>query len=236
MDAASVGNSELFAEIRKHVTGGVCREDTRLEAMPCEAPFFANVERTMRLFLLVMFSSAVGGTAHADARFGGFDFPMSLHAGGAFVGGVGKAETSVTNFGGEAFLEGHIFDVFAVGVLLRSQRVESTTVVQQRANSIRARLRARVPLNRARSRRYVPIASLGLDFGGGWLERGSDDRRILAVGCDVRFEVSLQGRVFPYVELGYDRTKISVGSLRQLDIAAGLSVRIGGRTAWGSPH
>lgn len=166
-----------------------------------------------------------------------FSFPSSLHLGGAFNGVVGTSEVnSFRSFNGEGFVEYHALDVMALGLVMRSQVLrELPDTLGDRANTLRVRLRVRVPLVHGSKQRrmIVPLLSLALDVGGGWLGGASENGALLAVGTQLRFELLVAGRVSPHISLGYDRTRLPDENLRQLDIGLGLTVRIAGRTAFG---
>lgn len=178
------------------------------------------------------FASRAMGDVHLS-------FPLSAHAGGAFVGAFGQTRGERANgFGGEGFLEVHVIEFFTVGVVMRSQRLPTlATPLADRANTVRGRLRVRVPLvGQSRQRgMLVPLVSLGIDLGGGWFGNVApgQENGIFALGGQLRLELVIAGRLTAYVPLGYDHLRFSGGGLRQFETGLGLMVRLGGKTEFG---
>ena len=189
------------------------------------------------LVLALPIDAAAGPYASEAMGNINYGFPSSFHVGGGFNAVVARGrDGAIPMFNGEGFLEYHALDIMAVGLVMRSQALrELPDGLGKRANTVRGRLRFRMPLVRGARLRgtVVPLLSLAFDFGGGWLGDASDKQALFAFGTQLRFELLLAGRVSPYVSVGYDRTRVPGGNVRQLDVGLGLTLRLAGRSAFG---
>ncbi len=188
---------------------------------------------TLALLFFVAPSSASAGFNFK------FNFPKSLHIGGAFSGLVGRGQdTSASSFAGEGTLEYVALDVLAVGLVVRSQPLPALPQpIGDRATTFRVRARLQLALvpSSAYRRLVVPYVSLGIDGGAGWVAGApSDDAtRAVVIGGQLRIGLMLAGRVSVYIPVGYERTILEGTNVRQFETGLGVLIRLAGRTDYG---
>lgn len=162
----------------------------------------------------------------------------SLHLGGALGAGLGPVSSDADlALRVEGIIELHLVDLLGGGLVVGSQGLPDALGRGKRVTTVSAQGRFRYPLGQGVElrRSVVPLLTLAVDGGGGWVSDPPPDadESLGTIGMSIGLDLVVLGRVTPFVSLGYRQYLTSGPDLRQIEARMGLSVRLFGSTHLG---